>query len=637
MIGWVWSSYTYPGAPVSASAMYRERGEDMTYYPMVAGLANNGLHESLVKETTGSEISSFPIASLGIHALCLRFFGAYGFIIADLFFALLFYCTLVLVLLTFSVPSFAACATSLLVTTTSLNKIGGLVNVIEERLGHDYKLIPTLALLGFIAWQAFSRKKQSRLPWIGIAFVLLSVLLSRYISWYWSWHFPRPFVTEAYYLICLTLLFSFIIKPETFKSPRFWIFLGISESLLLQGAVHQAITVALLALLILTYLCKTYWNQITAIIKNACFAALSFAVVAIPFLYQRLHEMSDVPRRFGVFNVNRLKPLAFFPENYEWAMLIALILVGYYIFKTTADQIKKTGLFFLFALLLASLLSLPFSCIFLGKVVQIGHFWNNYMATLAFVQLCLILYVFKNENISATDQKPKSATLFLVVACALVGSFRDAQKSAQFTTPVRRDITEWSSLPSYRTDFNALVQELEKSNYTAVDVLGSFDVQLLSWWKTFHHGHVFNPDVFASVIPDQEVESRLIQMAKLIGMNKEQFLSFLERRYVSLFFLGQCKYQASLAHTFAPMNDYTPDQQKEIQDSTSIFSTFTIIIPKSEKLRLGTAFDLEIPEPNKRSLDLVVLTNDESLISFIPDPKVFKEIYKNASFRAYAK
>src|SRR5262249_51541301 len=108
--------------------------------------------------------------------------------------------------------------------------------------------------------------------------------------------------------------------------------------------------------------------------------------------------------------------------------------------------------------------------------------------------------------------------------------------------------------------------------------------------------------------------------------------AFIQRTYVNHFWLGHAKYQASRAFTFAPLSDYDEAVQLRIR-ATSVLDNFKVAVPNSEQRRLVA--DFETLKPELKRLDLVVLSNDESLARFAPPEDQFRLSYRNSTFRVW--
>jgi hypothetical protein len=147
-------------------------------------------------------------------------------------------------------------------------------------------------------------------------------------------------------------------------------------------------------------------------------------------------------------------------------------------------------------------------------------------------------------------------------------------------------------------------------------------------------GCSFLADPFLSVVPDVEIETRLLSLCKLVGMSDEELGAFVNRPYVNIFWLGHAKYQACAAHTFAPLGEYS-DAEKESIRKAGVFGAFNVIVPSGERKRLTNAFQGLDAQNLGRRLDVVVLTKDESLAGKSVTDRAFSPVYENGTFRVW--
>src|SRR5262249_61585722 len=110
---------------------------------------------------------------------------------------------------------------------------------------------------------------------------------------------------------------------------------------------------------------------------------------------------------------------------------------------------------------------------------------------------------------------------------------------------------------------------------------------------------------FLTTVPDAVIEERLFRFCHLLGMDRSEFARFLNRRYVATFWLGLAKYNFSKGHMASSYDDYSPEAQRTLANTT-IFSAWNIAIPTSEQRRLATAYG-ETPAGALPRLDVIVL------------------------------
>jgi hypothetical protein len=308
---------------------------------------------------------------------------------------------------------------------------------------------------------------------------------------------------------------------------------------------------------------------------------------------------------------------------------------------------RAAGICFLYFMCLAAYLALPVSCVLLGKGIHFYHFYIVFVRVSSLILLVFCLYALDlsaaifAKNIEQLKLNYilvnifRKGSVFLVIFFCMVSMFKNAysytMNKQQMLSPFA---SEWKALVNYRTDFVAVIKELSKKEYRDCKILGTFDPQLSSWWISFKHGYAYIADPFITTVSDAEIESRLIYFCKVVGMNAEDFRSFVNRFYVNAFWLAHNKYQASQAYTFAPIWDYEESMQKKIKE-TSILDSWRIAIPTSEQRRLVNQFNIKDAQDNNRRLDLVILTSDESLKDFTPPEDTFVFRYSNSTFRVW--
>ena len=194
---------------------------------------------------------------------------------------------------------------------------------------------------------------------------------------------------------------------------------------------------------------------------------------------------------------------------------------------------------------------------------------------------------------------------------------------------------DWAGLPDYRRHFAALVRELEKPAYADSRVIGTFDLQVYSWWATFHSGYSFLPEAFLTTASDQEIEDRLLRFCRLLGLDDAAFLKLINRRYVTVFWLGCDKYQASVAHSFSTLDDYSPAERAKI-GATSFASSWNMAIPISEQNRLVHSYQMtSVDQIALPRLDVIVLL--KALEPFTPPADLFEPRYENAVFKVWSR
>jgi hypothetical protein len=312
---------------------------------------------------------------------------------------------------------------------------------------------------------------------------------------------------------------------------------------------------------------------------------------------------------------------------------------------------KRAARVVLLIVCLGALFAMPFMSMVTGTGIELYHFNDSYVRVLSIAVVVMGLHVAEALLETARTRVAKwrpdgrlarhferlTSAAVLAVALLAGGYFaiRFAFENPRTAGHMRADIPEWGRVPAYRAGFVELARELSRPAYDDRLVLGTFDTQLWSWWVTFRGGYSFLADACTSNARDAELERRTAALAKAIGMTSADFVTFVRRPYVNIFWIGCAKFQASKAFTYAPLDAYDDADRAGI-DTTTYFSTFAVALPRSEQARLVQIFD-SIDVSRIDRLDLIALTKDESTIGFAPSPAEFDQVFENAVFRVWAR
>ena len=294
---------------------------------------------------------------------------------------------------------------------------------------------------------------------------------------------------------------------------------------------------------------------------------------------------------------------------------------------------------------LASLFALPVSAFVLGKSVQVYHFSEHIEKVIYLTILVFFLSTFSLRSLLFPDRGPRIAgkrvrtiQVLAVILLSLVATVSTALQYSQVSGHMRPDFEEYQSLTNYRSDFLEVSNELSIHRSQGAQVIGTLDAQLFSWWVSFQNGQSFIPDPALTRLPDSVVEYRLAAFCRMLELGSDEFRALINQPYVTNFWLSHDKYQASQAHTFAPLSDYDPAVQTRI-GQTDINSSWDLAIPNSEQARLLLLYesvDLQKVYAKLR-LDLIVLTKDAGSRNFVPSSGLFELSFENGTFRIWTK
>lgn len=628
---WVMSALQHPGELLSVQALYR--AGDMEYFPLIQALANGNLGELALTGAGSAYLSSFPFASIVLHSFFYKFLGIWGFPIADGIATVAYFWVMTQILTVFQFPRRAAQAVALLVVSGALNQ---LLSMVSDPI-FGMVILPNQAWLGWflagtmgiatilIVFEKSMALNASRISGI-LLLLILPIVFSTLPLQLWGLRLPRPFVSEIFFLLCISFTGRLFLDLESNFKPLHWVGLGISLAALLQGDFHSAVvtSIALAGLLGL----RTVRERSIQWRGLGCFI-MSFSVGIIPFLLQRLKENPQAPIRLGVFNVDRFSPL-FVPGWMPLVMLLGILTLGGILIKRTYP--KRQAIFWSIWSISACF-ALPVSTFLLGKTVQPYQFLDRYERVILLALIGLIGGGLK--TIKLNEIPPIRLILPIVLATALAFNIKEINGLTQVKSHMRSDFEEWGKLDNYRSEFNKLTQELKKPEYKSLKVMGSFDIQPYVWWVGFNQGKSFLAPAPLTTVNDAEIETRLAQFCQILGMPPQQYLAMINRRLTQIFWLGHNKHQASGAHTFAPLSDYTPDAQATIAQTGSLNSQ-NVILPISEQRRLLQQY-LQLIKIEQPKLDLIVLTRDDLTSGLTVKDDRFTKSYENSLFQVWAK
>ena len=633
---WLVSRLQHPREPLSIVAMYRVG--DIQVYPAISSFSQLNLGENVVFEHLGEGFSA-PFLPLFPHALFFGFFGELGFIVVDVVIALSYYICLSALLRLFGISkSWSGCA-SLLVVSGGLTFIADRIESTQANPIFDALIKSLFALLCVICLcsvllssqnsSASCRTRLIQLGWVAAVTAELLYLTSTDSS-LWSWRIPRPFITEIPFLLCVFCLVVVLTRHSDQSSSHWlhWFWLAIAFSLLFQNQLYSGLSTSLVIASVMIYALSFSFRtgrDLKADIKSLLVFLATALVCSSPFLLSRLLEHPDYPVRLGVFSVERSNILLV-PSLNLYFLTGAAFILGWFLIASLQGKSdnrqthRRKNTWLLCGFCLASLFALPASALVLGKSVQPYHFSQHIEKVVYLTVLVLFLstldlrsLLFSNPLRKVGAARVGTIKVLVVILLSLVATVASALRHSQVSDHMRPDFEEYQSLTNYRSDFLEVTNRLSIHKSQGATVVGTLDAQLFSWWISFQNGHSFIFDPGLTRLPDSVIEHRLAAFCRILGMAAEEFRALINRPYVTNFWLSHDKYQASQAHTFAPLSDYDPAVGEGIE-RTDINSSWNLAIPNGEQERLLLLFEsLDLQKVYAElKLDLIVLTKDAS-------------------------
>ncbi|HEY8241807.1 MAG TPA: hypothetical protein VIH35_10190 [Kiritimatiellia bacterium] len=341
-------------------------------------------------------------------------------------------------------------------------------------------------------------------------------------------------------------------------------------------------------------------------------AGAAFLAAASPFVVQRLTEHPDAARRLGVYAVSRLHPF-FLTSRADFVLLVAVFAAGIAAFvcatrrrdqtwSTPAKHAIAAGL----VLCTAGFFAMPLTCVLAGKMTQPYHFPIVHHVLCSY--FLLLLGAGAASVLLGTRWTRAAGIAAALAACAAI-------VYAGWNT--RASARAWEANEGEQATWDELTDVFAGPEFAQAQVLGTFNFRAYSWWTTFKGGFAYCPDAFTSTLPDAELEERVVRLIRMTGMERVAFERFIHDAPMNTRWIGHDKYQASRAHTFAPLEDYD-DAARERIARTGILSwsdSWHIELPTAERDRLLAAFDgmdeAQLALAKLRVPDVILLDNSE--------------------------
>jgi len=605
---WVGSLMQRPNDPFSTIVIYR--GKDIESYPILKNLAHLGFGEPGLFEGHNKGVLGDRFVPWVPHAILFRLAGAAGFVLGDLLLTPLRFLLLAILLRRCGIAPVPSIAASALLTCSAINDFG--------------QVFPGIPGLTF-----------------------------------WGLRLPRPFISEFFLLLAMIGALGALNRlRETGQASLWnWAVAGAGIALLFQSDFYSAtgLGLAFMAVLISTLVAMPKdWK---ALLRGSVVSLAVAVLFSVPGIVQSLLVNPEGMIRLGLFPVSRLAP-PYINVPQWYAALAGLIALHWLMGRNAAGRSgessvqQRSGRMFFLVTCAAALVAMPLTSVVLGKAIEIYHYRDSFTRYLSMALVVMGLQLLEAAwrflAIRIRESKPsfnfdkvrESNVLAWLVACpaallCVLFAWQFATANPTRATHMRGEFPEWAALPDYRAAFVELARELSQTKYDAYPVMGTFDHQVWSWWVTFRDKYSYLADACTTNVSADELERRAAELARYVGMDRKEFESFAHRRYVMIFWMSCAKYQASQAYSYSPLSDYTEDDRRRIQ-STPNYLNFTVALPLSQQVRLGNLFE-SLDMKQMRRLDVIVLTRDESVQTFVPPSSEFELTFENRLFRVWVR
>jgi len=421
----------------------------------------------------------------------------------------------------------------------------------------------------------------------------------------------RPFPSTLYLL--LFVYFLIYIDKKKKLNKKYGIFLGVTAALTLSSFYFYFVSQLTLFILWIIYKLKfNFYGQIKIFIKFFISCIISFIITILPFALNIFLQEKDSVIRQGIFDLTKDKKIKLLNYNFDHifnlnflSIFIISVIILYFVNNKKIVGYKIINTFYL--LFLSSIISPILFVIISPKASLIYHFYNLIIICL-FLFLIIFLFLITKKFLKKFYENKFCHLLLIIFLISLNISY------IYLNNPPDTDKI------NKRIEFQAITEKINQiegvKNLSAL----TFDNYFMIWFifKELNHiylvNHVWVPKT------DEMLENDLINAFKILGLNDNDFLKFLENkkdvwRYynieVAKFF--QMKYQANSLNTFNNSKNFDEEIKNFIQQ-TSPLLTQQIAIPNEEFDRLDKKFKATGLEMGANP-DLIILDKNNIILS----------------------
>jgi len=440
----------------------------------------------------------------------------------------------------------------------------------------------------------------------------------------------RPFPSTLY-LFLFTYFLIYIDKKKKI-TLKYGIFLGVTAGLTLSSFYFYFIAETMLIFLWIFYKFKfNFFKEIKNLTKFFLSYIISFIIVIIPFALNIYFQEKDSVIRQGIFDLTRDKKIKLLNYNFDHifnlkflSIFITSIIIIYFINNKKIVGFKIINTFYL--LFLSSIISPILFIIISPKASLIYHFYN-------LIIICLFLFLIIFLFLITKKFYENKFCHFLLIIFLISINISYIYLNNQ---PNNGKINK-------RIEFHEITEKINQiegvKNLSAL----TFDNYFMIWFvfKELNHIYLINHTWVPKT--DAMLENDLINAFKILGLNNNDFLKFLENkkdvwRYynieVAKFF--QMKYQANSMNTFNNSKNFEDEIKNFIRESSPLL-TQQIAVPKEEFDRLDKKFR-EMGAYSGSIPDVIILDKKNPILSkSILSSKIYCKYSKYKSYTLYIK
>jgi hypothetical protein len=521
------------------------------YFPIVISLSDLIFNPSYLENLSETNLISFPIYGLFLHALFYKIFGIYSFFILELVFQFIFLAIFLKVI---------------------------------ENIFRDLNFSLYFCLLIFL----FISLLATILLYENILYLrhLFNLLDEDFGS-----RFPRPLFTGVIYFYFFYTLFTFKENLKKFDL-KYFLLLFFLLAIFLNSFFYYFFNFSILLIFLFIKYLDINILKFFHINKNKILLILiSFIIFSLPFLIQLYFGENDYFIRMGGINLilsQKLYLLKYYFINLlrveSLFLIVPTVIIHFYLnkkFYLFRDQVSKLNNFFYFVVV--SIISPPIFFVISPKLVSIYHFLDILLFIIVFYLMLSLSFILYQTLELKKKFKDKYFIKLFLISLIFILNIHIVKIRTQNNT---NNINEFLSINKF----------MEKSNLINTNKkLFTNDKDVMLLWLLNDNTQLTITWGFVNSLKNQQIENILLNNLKAFGVSESEFKSMIsfgksKMRESWHYLVYNYMYQANSLYTHSDIDQYTRNL-RDIIKKTSPFRAQSLVVPENEKERLVKLFN----------------------------------------------
>ncbi len=514
-----------------------------SYFHYIKIIENFEFTRDFSQTSFSEKLILIPLGSVIIHTFFYILIGSYAFILCELIFVYIF--------------------------MFIIFKLLNLINI-----NNFFALFISFFLINFVNLSEFST--------IGVVGLISEI--------FFNTRFPRPLVTQTYYLVSLYLILKMYIN-NLFFDKKFTYSL-----VLLLGLIFSTSFFNFFSLLLCYLICfiKTFQLKILQkILENRRLflrSTIIFCMMVSPFAYLILNNQNDYAMRMGIIDLNLEKKIFLIKyyfgifANSKTITVLSITLIFYIFIKKKIYEMNVKILDFFLISFLSSIIS-PFIFILISNKISFINHFNNLILLNFLIFICILFIILVDKLIlkKIKIRLLSFLSISLIVSLVILNFSIVNLKSKEIDN-------------SLRVQKHTIVSSIKKNINQDCRIL-TFDNSIMTWLIMNDYKYIDYLNGTFTTRTNKKLEYDLIRSLKILDYSVEDLKFLLESKYdvwrLKNSLLQQIfwqTYQANSFYTYNSSQNFS-DEEIEIINKTKPSIIHQFVIPIEEKSRIINLFE----------------------------------------------